>query len=103
MEQAFGDTLLKYQPLVSSLDSLGYRCKLVALIVGRLGHVHRLTVCGLQIAGLPKTKEKQLAWYCSVSAVMGSLAVGEQGAFCIFKCPCIQKTVEMFQSFLNVM
>ena len=51
MEQAFVEKLLKYQPLVVSLDCLGCRSKLVALIFGSLGHVHRLALRGLQIAG----------------------------------------------------
>ena len=37
MEQAFSEILLKYQPIKSRLDSLGYRWKLVALIFVSLG------------------------------------------------------------------
>ena len=75
MEQAFARKLLKYQPRVARLDSLGWRCKLVGLIFGSLGHVHRRAARGLQTAGLTKTRAKHLARYCSVSAVVGSLAV----------------------------
>ena len=68
MEQAFAEKLLKYKPLVVRLDSLGCSCKLVVPIFGSLGHVHRLAVRGLQIAGLTTTRAKQL--------------VGTGGAFC---------------------
>ena len=47
--------LLKYHLHVSRLNTLSYQCKLVVLIFG--------------------TKAKQLARYCSMSAVKGSLAV----------------------------
>ena len=40
--QDFSEKLLKYQHLISGLDSLGCKCKLV--IFGSLGHVHRITV-----------------------------------------------------------
>ena len=80
MEQAFCDTLLQYQPLVV-LRQPGWRYKLVVLIFGSLGHIHRLAVRGLQIAGLTKTRANQLATYCSVSAVMGSLAVWRRRCF----------------------
>lgn len=72
MEQAFAAKLLKYQTLVSRLNSLGYQCKLVVLIFGGLGQVDSTCV---QIAGLHRTKAKHLARSCSVPAVMGSLAV----------------------------
>jgi hypothetical protein len=65
--------VLKSQPLVACLDRLGCRCKVVALIFG--SHVHRIAVRGLQIVGLTKTRAQQLARYCFVSAVVGSLTV----------------------------
>ena len=82
MEQAFADKLLKYQPHVAGLDSLGWRCRLVVLIFSSLGHIHRLAVPGLQIAGLTKKLgQKQLARYCSVLAVVGSLALWRRRCF----------------------
>jgi hypothetical protein len=81
IEQAFAENLLKYQPLEACWDSLGWRCKLVVLIFGSLSHVHRLAVCGLQTAGLTKTRAKQFARYCSVSAVMGSLVIWRMRCF----------------------
>ena len=47
-----------------------------------MGHVHKLVVRGLQIAGLLKRRAKQLAKYCSVSAIIGSAQYGEGAAIC---------------------
>src|SRR4029434_3422268 len=42
--------------------------KLIALIYGSLGHVHKLCVWSLKMAGLKKRDSKQLARYCTVSS-----------------------------------
>ena len=60
---------------VHALTESGYKTSMGALIYGSLGHVHKLCVRGLQIAGLNKSKAKQLAKYCSISAVIGSLHI----------------------------
>lgn len=41
-------------------------------IFGRLGHVHKLVVRGLQMIGTSKRKAKQLTSYRSISAIIGS-------------------------------
>ena len=43
LEEAFLMKALKYQPLVSAMEQLGYKCKLF----GSLGDVHRLVLRGL--------------------------------------------------------
>ena len=58
MEQALADKLLKYQPLAACLDSLGSRCKLVALIFGSLG----LCTQKLGQSGWLGTALFQLSW-----------------------------------------
>ena len=75
MDQAFQDKYTKYQPLLDIITNMGYRCRFAILIFGSLGHVHKLTVSGLRISGMTKSKAKQLAKFCSVSAVLGSLSV----------------------------
>ena len=75
MDLCFSEKMLKYQPLTHALTVGGYSTKLVVLIYGSLGHVHRLCVRGLQIAGLNKKNSKQIAKYCSVSAIIGSLHI----------------------------
>ena len=56
---------LKYQPLIHDLIIDGYGTKLGGLIYGILGHVHRLCVGGLQIAGLSKKNLRQI-YKCSL-------------------------------------
>ena len=70
MDLCFSEKMLKYQPLIHALTIGGYSTKLVGLIYGSLGHVHRLCVRGLQIAGLNKKISKQISKYCSVSAII---------------------------------
>ena len=81
LEEAFLTKLLKYQQLKLTISQLGYRCELVVLIFGSLGHVHKLVVRGLQIAGLTKRKAKQLAKYCSISAIIGSRSIWRRRCF----------------------
>ena len=81
MDIAFYEKITKYQPITSRISDLGYTCKLIGLIFGSLGHVHKLMVSGLRLAGLPKTKCKQLAKFCSISATIGSLAVWRRRCF----------------------
>ena len=81
MEMAFNDKILKYQPILEILRDLGYQCKLIVFIFGSLGHVHNRVFSGLRLAGLSSRKSKQLAKFCSISAVIGSLAVWRRRCF----------------------
>ncbi|KAI9541250.1 hypothetical protein NQZ68_032254 [Dissostichus eleginoides] len=75
MDQAFQDKYIKYQPLLDVITSFGYKCRYSILIFGSLGHVYKYTMIGLRIAGMSKRKAKPIVKYCSVSAIIGSLAV----------------------------
>ena len=75
LEEAFTTKMLKYHLLEQTISRMGYSCKLLVYIFGSLGHVHKLVVRGFQIAGLSKRRAKQLARYCSVSAIIGSRAI----------------------------
>ena len=75
MDIAFYDKITKYQPISTRIRDLCYECKLIVSIFGSLGQVHKLTVSGLGLAGLSKTRGKKLAKFCSISATIGSLAV----------------------------
>ena len=81
LEEAFLTKMLKYQQLKQTISQLGYKCTLIGFIFGSLGHVHKLVVRGLQIAGLSKWKAKQLARYCSISAIIGSRSVWRRRCF----------------------
>ncbi|CAL8355103.1 unnamed protein product [Arctogadus glacialis] len=45
------------------------------------GHVHRLVVSGLNISGLSKRRARQLAKYCSISAVIGCMFIWKRRCF----------------------
>ena len=81
LEEAFLTKMLKYQQLEQTISQLGYRCKLIVFIFGSLGHVHKLVVSSLQMAGLPKRRAKQLARYCSISAIIGSRSIWRRRCF----------------------
>ena len=81
LEEAFLTKVLKYHQLEQTISQLGYRCKLLVFIFGSLGHVHKLVVRGLQMAGLSKRRAKQLARYCSVSAIIGSRSIWRRRCF----------------------
>ena len=81
MEIAFNDKIIKYQPFLEILRDLGYQCKLIVIILGSLGHVHNRVLSGLRLAGLSSRKSKQLGKLCSISAVIGSLALWRMRGF----------------------
>ncbi len=66
---------------ISTIENLGYKCQFIVLVFGSLGHVHRLAVRGLWIGGLSKTRAKQLAKYCSISATIGSMFIWKRRCF----------------------
>ena len=51
LEEAFLTKALKYQPLVSAVEQLGYMCQLIVFIFGSLGKAHRPAERGLQTGG----------------------------------------------------
>ncbi len=81
MEDSYCSKILKYQSLISTVENLGYKCQLIVLVFGSLGHVHRLAIRGLCIGGLSKTRAKQLAKYCSNSATIGSMFILKRRCF----------------------
>ena len=62
------------QLLEQTVSRISYNCKLLVYIFGSLDHVHKLIVRGLQMSAPPKRRAKQLARYCSVSAIIDSRA-----------------------------
>ncbi len=88
MEDSYCSKILKYQSLISTVENLGYKCQLIVLVFGSLGHVHRLAIRGLCIGGLSKTRAKQLAKYCSISATIGSMFIWKRRCF-LYPLNCI--------------
>ena len=68
----------KYMPLCQRICDLGYRCKVVVLVVGSLGCVHKRYVSGLKQIGLQTRHAKATARYSSISATIGSQIIWKQ-------------------------
>ena len=68
----------KYMPLCLRINELGYQCKIIVLIVGSLGCIHKKFVSGLCIAGLAPRRARAIAKYCSISAAIGSKIMWKQ-------------------------
>jgi hypothetical protein len=72
LDQCYRGKFDKYMPLCLCLEDAGFHTKIIVLIVGSLGTVHRRVVPGLMLMGLSKSKSKRLAKYLSVSVMIGS-------------------------------
>ena len=72
IENCYNHKFEKYMPLCLALCGLGFDTKIVVLVVGSLGTVHRRVVSGLCMLGLSKRQAKSLARYLAVSTMIGS-------------------------------
>ena len=62
----------KYLPLSREINQFGYQTKIIVLIIGSLGNVHKNFVSGLNKININRVIAKSLARYCSISAIIGS-------------------------------
>ena len=67
-----------YSPLseLINLDTT-YSCKIVIIIIGSTGCVHKNMMPGLKILGFDTRRSKAIAKYLSISAAIGSKIVGQ--------------------------
>ncbi len=65
----------KYMPLSMEITKAGYKCKVVTLIIGSLGYVHKRFVPGLKLLGLNQVRSKAIGRFLSVSSMIGSYRV----------------------------
>ena len=68
----------KYLPLCMEIGSFGFSCRIVVLIFGSLGNVHRRVLPGLRLIGVPACSARWLAKYLSISAIIGSFRVWQK-------------------------
>ena len=68
----------KYMPLCLALSEAGFSTKIIVLVLGSLGHVHRRFISGLKLLGISSQQSKALAQYTSNSAMIGSRRVWER-------------------------
>jgi hypothetical protein len=71
----------KYMPLCLLLNTAGFHTKIIVLIIGSLGNVHRRFVPGLQQLGISKREAKTTARYTSISVMIGSRRVWQRRQF----------------------
>ncbi len=64
LDTCYLSKLLKYQPLVEAVHQLDYQCKLITLVFGSLGHVHKNVIKGLQLGGLQKKQANVHMYMC---------------------------------------
>ena len=72
LQECFDHKFQKYLPLCFALADAGFESKIVVLIIGALGTVHKKVVTGLRMLGLSTRQSKSLARYLSVSVIIGS-------------------------------
>jgi hypothetical protein len=71
-DRCHAEKFAKYMPLCIEINSLGYFCRVVVVVIGSLGTVHKKVVPGFQLLGISRSTSKWLAKYLSVSAAIGS-------------------------------
>ena len=75
IDKCFASKSLKYTPLASEIDNLGFSTDVIVLIIGSLGSVHCRFVSGLLMCELPKHDVLYLTRYLSISSIIGSFRI----------------------------
>ena len=75
IDQCYQTKFNKYMPLCLKMAEAGFNTKVIVLVIGSLGSVHRRVVSGLRMLGLSQRQSKGLARYLSVSVMIGSRRV----------------------------
>ncbi len=65
----------KYMPLCLEIQSKGYKCTIIVLIIGSLGFVHKRYISGLCKIGFNSHSAKAISKFLSVSSMIGSRRV----------------------------
>ena len=72
VNDCYQSKLNRYLPLCQAITETGYDFKMIVLVVGSLSSVHCRFVSGLGLIGIPTSRVKRVAKYCSVNAMTGS-------------------------------
>ena len=76
--KCYDEKFSKYFPLTIELNELGFTTKVIVLIIGSLGFVHKRFIPGLKIIGFNKTDCKFMAKYYATSVIIGSFKIWKQ-------------------------
>ncbi|XP_077984864.1 uncharacterized protein LOC144439452 [Glandiceps talaboti] len=72
IDRCYTEKFDKYIPLSFEINNLGFFCRIVVIVIGSLGSVHKRVIPGFKLIGIPHQTKKWLARYLSVSAAIGS-------------------------------
>ena len=75
IDKCFSSKFLKYAPLASEIEELGFSTQIIILIIGSLGNVHQNFVSGLMMCALPRYDAVFLTKYLSISSIIGSFRI----------------------------
>ena len=75
IDKCFASKFLKYSPLASEIENLGFATDVIVLILGSLGSVHNRFVSGLLMCALPRQDALFLTRYLSISSIIGSFRI----------------------------
>ena len=75
IDKCYNSKFDKYFPLCLAIQDFGYECKIIVLVAGALGIVHKHFVPGLRILGFNNVVAKAIAKYVSISSMIGSRRV----------------------------
>ena len=76
--KCYQEKFSKYFPLSLEINECGYHTKIIVLIIGSLGHVHKKFTSGLKMIGFCNTDAKFTAKYYSNSVIIGSYKIWKQ-------------------------
>ena len=75
IDLCFSSKCLKYSPLATEIDELGFNSEVIVFIVGSLGSIHSKFLSGLMKCSLPKHEAIFLIKYLNISSIIGSFKV----------------------------
>jgi hypothetical protein len=78
IDTCYQEKFNKYFPLSMEINSLGYHCEIIVLIMGTLGVTHKKFIPGLIKMNISKAESKFLAKFCSISSIIGSHQVWKE-------------------------
>ena len=76
--KCYEEKFSKYFPLSLEINECGYHTKIIVLIIGSLGHVHKKFTNGLKIIGFCNRDAKFTAKFYSNSIIIGSYKIWKQ-------------------------
>ena len=84
IDLCFHEKFFKYTQLNNIMRDKGYNSKIIVIIVGALGTVHKKTAAGLKLLGFSNREITTICKYISISSLIGSNIIWQKRARKIF-------------------